>query len=93
MTTATLKKDTRLNIRATEEQKSSIALAARMTRSSISDFVIARAYRDAQEILAEQNDFRLTERQWQEFNEALDAPPRSIVALRRLLTRKGIFDG
>ena len=92
MTTATLKRPARLNIRATENQKDAIARAARLTHASISDFVLTRAYRDAQEILAEQNDFRLSKRQWQAFNEALDAPPKAIPALRRLLAEPGVFD-
>jgi len=93
MGTATLKRQTRLNVRATQEQKDLITRAARMTNSTISEFVLGRAYRDAQEILAEQNDFRLPDRQWRAFNQALDAPPKRIEALRRLLIEDGVFDG
>jgi uncharacterized protein (DUF1778 family) len=92
MTTATLNRQTRLNIRATEDQKATIAHAARLKHSTISEFVLNRACRDAEEILADQNDFPLPARQWSEFNQALDAPPQPVQALRQLLAERGVFD-
>ena len=36
--------------------------------------------------------FTLSPERWQEFCDALDAPPRPIPALRKLLTEQGLFD-
>ena len=37
--------------------------------------------------------FSLTPDRWQSFCEALDAPPKEIPALRKLLTEASLFDG
>lgn len=37
--------------------------------------------------------FVLPPDRWQSFCEALDAPPRDIAALRKLLTEASLFDG
>ncbi len=52
----------------------------------------SRAYAEAQLILAEQRQFRLPDKKWREFCEALDAPPKDVPALRKLLTERGVFD-
>ena len=41
---------------------------------------------------ADQVHFVLPPDRWRAFCEALDAPPRDIPALRKLLTEKGLFD-
>jgi uncharacterized protein (DUF1778 family) len=85
-------KQDRLNIRATRQQKDVIARAARLLNTTVSNFVLQNAYADAQAVLADQTRFRLPDRQWKRFVEALDAPPKAIPALRKLLTEPGIFD-
>lgn len=40
----------------------------------------------------EQVHFALPPERWRAFCEALDAPPRDIPALRKLLTEEGLFD-
>src|SRR5262249_40573479 len=40
-----------------------------------------------------QAHFALPPERWQAFCEALDAPPRDLPALRKLLTETGLFDG
>jgi predicted DNA-binding antitoxin AbrB/MazE fold protein len=42
---------------------------------------------------ADQTEFTLSPEGWQRFCEALDAPPRDIPALRKLLTEATVFDG
>ena len=42
---------------------------------------------------ADQVSFALPEDRWQAFCDALDAPPKKILALRKLLTEKSLFDG
>ena len=85
-------KQARLNVRASAQQKSVIEKAARLLNTTVSSFVLHRAVEDAQAILAEQHQFRLPKEKWQAFCKALDAPPRDLPALRKLLKSKGVFD-
>ena len=86
-------KDTRLNIRASRQQKAVIVKAAKAMNTTVSTFVLRHAYEDAQSILADQTRFRLPQRRWKAFCAALDAPPKDLPALRKLLKSKGVFDG
>lgn len=82
----------RLSIRASAVQKRVIAQAARISEVTISEFVLEQSLTAAQQVIADQAQFTLPRKQWKEFCAALDAPPKSIPALRRLLTRPGLFD-
>jgi len=82
----------RLNIRVSEHEKDVLMRAASALNTSVSSFVVQRAYAEAQAILAEQSQFRLPDKKWREFTRALDAPPKDIPALRKLLTQRGVFD-
>jgi uncharacterized protein (DUF1778 family) len=93
MSTAPETKPARLNIRVTEHEKEVLAEAARLTNTTVSGFVLAKAYAEAQVILGDKNRFVLSESQWDEFVRALDAPPQDIPELRKLLTEPGVFDG
>ena len=86
-------KESRLNIRASRHQKEVIAQAARLVNTTVSTFVLHYAYEGARSVLAERSRFRLPASQWKAFCEALDAPPKDLPALRRLLKSKGVFDG
>jgi uncharacterized protein (DUF1778 family) len=95
--TETNQKATRLNIRASARQKALIAKAARLKEKTISDFVLENAYQAAQEViaqqkLADQTHFVLPKAEWEAFCAALDAPPKSKPALRKMLTEPGLFD-
>ena len=85
-------KPSRLNIRVSEHEKDVLMRAASALNTSVSSFVVQRAYAEAQVILAEQSQFRLSDKKWREFKRALDAPPKDIPALRKLLTQRGVFD-
>lgn len=93
MARASAGKPSRLNIRVSEQEKDVLTRAAGVLNTSVSSFVVQRAYAEAQAVLAEQSQFRLSDKKWQDFCKALDAPPRGIPALRRLLTERGVFDG
>jgi uncharacterized protein (DUF1778 family) len=86
-------KQTRLNIRASEQDKDLIERAANALEMSVSEFVLQRAVAEAQAILADRTQFRLSPRQWREFCQALDAPPRPLPELQKLLNTPGVFDG
>ena len=85
-------KVSRFSIRASATQKRVIAEAARIRETTISDFVLEQSLTAAQQVIADQVQFRLPKKQWKQFCDALDAPPKTIPALRKLLTKPGLFD-
>ncbi|MCI0389068.1 MAG: DUF1778 domain-containing protein [Acidobacteria bacterium] len=85
-------KGMRFSIRASALQKKVIAQAARIKATSMSEFVLEQALLAAQHLIADQTHFTLPKKQWMAFHAALDAPPKSVPELRRLLTKPGIFD-
>lgn len=85
-------KGSRFSIRASALQKKVIAQAARIKEVTMSEFVLEQSLAAAQQVIADQAQFTLPKRQWRAFCAALDTPPRSIPALRRLLTKRGLFD-
>jgi uncharacterized protein (DUF1778 family) len=46
----------------------------------------------AEEVLAERRHFGLNAEQWEAFQAALDAPPRPMPRLERLMGEPGFFD-
>ena len=82
----------RLNIRVSEHENDVIARAATKMSTTVSNFVLQKAYSEAQAILADQSQFRLPDKKWRDFCKALDAPPKNIPALRKLLCKPSVFD-
>ncbi|PYP82331.1 MAG: DUF1778 domain-containing protein [Blastocatellia bacterium AA13] len=90
-------KAVRINIRASERQKSVLRRAAKLRRTTMSDFVLENAVKAAEDVIAQQKladrtHFALTKPQWEAFCAALDAPSRPKDALKRLMTERGMFD-
>jgi uncharacterized protein (DUF1778 family) len=82
----------RLNIRTTRERKELISRAAVKENKNISDFVLDSALSAAEAIVVDDANFSLDANSWTRFMSALDAPPRKIPALRKLLTEPSVFD-
>jgi uncharacterized protein (DUF1778 family) len=91
-TPASLKAD-RVQLRLQPAQKAVLARAAELRQTSLSNFMLEHAYEAAQQVLAEQVDIVMPPREWEAFCKALDAPPRSVPALKKLLTEASVFDG
>jgi uncharacterized protein (DUF1778 family) len=92
-TTQTKKaKDVRIYIRATTSQKELIARAAEKEHKNSSDFVLENALSAAEAIIADDANFTLDKKRFEAFCAALDAPPRDVPSLRKLLTEKSVFD-
>ena len=90
-------KAVRINIRASERQKSVLKKAARLRQTTMSDFVLENAVKAAQEVIAQQKladrtHFALPKAQWEAFCAALDAPPKPKPALKKLMTEPSIFN-
>ncbi|MGB3834019.1 MAG: DUF1778 domain-containing protein [Mesorhizobium sp.] len=92
MTTRTTRTE-KLDLRLTPEAKRTLTAAAQAERRSLSDFVLDSALGRAEEALADRRAFQLDPEQWEAFIAALDAPPRDMPRLRKLLNEQGIFSG
>jgi uncharacterized protein (DUF1778 family) len=69
-----------------------LQVAAATTHRSVSEFVLESALTRANEALADRRVFTLNAAQWKAFTEALDAPPRALPRLQRLMLEPGFFD-
>ncbi|HEY1629773.1 MAG TPA: DUF1778 domain-containing protein [Rhizomicrobium sp.] len=82
----------KLDIRLTPDAKRLLNDAASATRKSVSEFVVESALSRAAETLPDRQRFLLDTKRWKAFQEALDAPPRSLPRLKRLLRETGPLD-
>ncbi|TIQ34833.1 MAG: DUF1778 domain-containing protein [Mesorhizobium sp.] len=89
--TARTNRSEKLDLRLTAEAKRTLMTAAAAERRSLSDFVLESALGRAEETLADRRSFGLNADKWAEFMAALDAPPRDLPHLKRLLSEPSIF--
>ena len=82
----------KLDLRLTPEAKRRITAAAEAQQRSVTDFVLQSALERADEALANRTRFLLSTEDWEKFHAALDAPPRDLPRLRKLLSTPGPFD-
>ena len=82
----------KLDLRLTRDAKMALQAAAAASHRSVSDFVLESALARADEALADRRTFGLDAGQWKAFMTALDAPPRPLPRLQRLLKEPGFFD-
>jgi uncharacterized protein (DUF1778 family) len=82
----------RLYLNLTPKAKRTLQAAASASNCSVSDFVLESALARADEALANRRTLVLDAMQWKEFMAALDAPPRSLPSLKRLLKKPGFFE-
>ena len=82
----------KLDLRLTRQAKLALQAAAAASRRSVSEFVLESALARADEELADRRSFGLNATQWKAFQAALDAPPRPLPRLERLLKEPGFFD-
>ena len=82
----------KLDLRLTRNAKRALQAAAAVSHRSVSEFVLESALARADETLADRRSFGLNAAQWKAFQAALDAPPRPLPRLERLLKEPGFFD-
>ncbi len=82
----------KLDLRLTRNAKSTLQAAAAASHRSVSEFVLESALARADEALADRRTFGLSAAEWKAFMAALDAPPRPLPRLERLLREPGFFD-
>jgi uncharacterized protein (DUF1778 family) len=81
----------KLDLRLTAQAKHMLAAAAQAQRRSLSEFVLESALGRAEEALADRRVFQLPPEKWEAFIAALDAPPRDLPRLRKLLKEPSVF--
>ena len=86
------KRTDRIDLRIHPEAKEALQAAASLRHKSVSEFILESALGAADEILADRRYFSLNAEQWAAFQAALDAPPRPLTRLERLMREPGIFD-
>ncbi|WP_165227257.1 DUF1778 domain-containing protein [Aquisphaera insulae] len=82
----------KLDLRLTPEAKHRLQTAAESAGRTVSEFVLESALVRADETLADRTRFGLDAERWTRFLEALDAPPRELPRLGRLLQEPSVFD-
>jgi len=82
----------KLDLRLTPEAKRLLHAAARAERRSVSDFVLDSALARAEEALPDRRHFALDAAHWAAFAAALDAAPRPLPRLERLLAEPSVFE-
>ena len=86
------KRTDRIDLRIHPEAKEALQAAASLRHKSVSEFILESALGAADEVLADRRYFSLNAEQWEAFQAALDAPPRPLPRLERLMREPGIFD-
>lgn len=81
----------KLDLRLTAEAKHTLTAAARAQRRSLSEFVLESALNRAEEALADRRVFQLPPEKWEMFIAALDASPRDLPRLRKLMNEPSVF--
>jgi uncharacterized protein (DUF1778 family) len=79
-------RDRRLQLRATAREETLIKVAAERRGVNVTDFIISAAREKAEQTLADQTRFVLNEKQWKQFMEALDRPPKEKPRLKKLFS-------
>lgn len=92
MATTTARRAEKIDIRLTAEAKETLRSAAAAQGRTVSDFVLDSALQRAAETLPDRPRFDLGAKQWAEFQALLDAPPRDLPRLAKLLKKPSVFE-
>ena len=81
-----------LHLRIAPKKKRLLQQAAKAANAStLTEYVVSSALRQAEHDLLERRTFTMTGRDWDAFNARLDQPPRVVPALRRLAAAGDVF--
>jgi uncharacterized protein (DUF1778 family) len=88
---SSVRKATRLNLRASAQQDALIRRAAESVGRSVTEFVLDSACANAEHVLADRNRFVLDDEAWKRFMVALDRPVTDKPRLKRLLSEPSVL--
>ena len=91
-TLAAERRTEKLDVRISRAAKAKLQAAAAASHRTVSDFVTESALARAEEMLAERKIFVLAAGKWSEFEEALNASPRTMPRMQSLLQEPGFFE-
>lgn len=91
MSTVSLSKNERIDVRASTSVKQLLQEAARSCHKNVSEFLLEAGVNAANQALADRRHFALNSEQWDEFQAALDRPVQAKPRLKKLLTKSGML--
>ena len=89
---ATKPRESRWNLRVTDDTDSLVRRAAEETQRNLTEFVVDAAIAEAERTLADRTRFVLDEERWASFVEALDQPVRDNPGLAKLFSKPTVFE-
>lgn len=89
---ATAARTEKLDLRLTPAAKRALQQAAAIKNQSVTDFVMESALTQAELILPDQTRFVIDAESWEKLQEMLDAPPRGLPRLAKLLREPSMFE-
>ena len=88
----TIRRERRINIRATADQESLIRKAAQHRGQNLTDFILHTACDEAIAELAVTRQYMLSPEKWKLFLEALDKPPVVKPQLQKLFSEPSVLE-
>ena len=82
----------RIALRTSKEQKSFLEKGASATGQNLTEFVLSSAQEKAEIVLADQNRFVISPKQWDAFVKALDRPASLKENLARLMSEPSVLE-
>lgn len=82
----------RLNFRVTEPQKTLIRAGAEAKGVATSEFVMNSACKEAEQVLADRQQFTISPERYKAFVQALDQPAQDKPRLRQLLSEPSVLE-
>ena|SRR5271154_244034 len=82
----------RIALRTSKEQKSFLEKGASATGQNLTEFVLSSAQEKAEMVLADQNRFVISPKQWDAFVTALDKPATLKENLARLMSEPSVLE-
>jgi uncharacterized protein (DUF1778 family) len=83
-----------LHLRITPRNKRLLQQAATASHAStLTEYVVSSALRQAEQDLLERKTFTMKSKDWDKFNERLEAPARTIAPLKKLAEAPHAFRG
>ncbi len=92
MSTTARKRDQRIEVRATEEERSLIDQAIRYSGSDVTTFVLTNLLDASRRVLADRVSFTVSAQDAAEWNRVNSLPARELRGLRALFERPSPFD-
>lgn len=91
MSTLSLPKTVRIDVRASAPVKQLLQEAARSCHKNVSEFLLDAGINAANQALADRRHFVLNDEQWVVFQKALDRPVLAKPRLKKLLSKPGVL--